>query len=696
MGLDLTAIASFFTTSPGIYLHTLVTGSALLWLIAIAAVQVMRESDQPRSKHLMIGTSFLLLVVVTLLLTALTNINNPSGESLLAGILERGATLLLIIWLLWTLLEKDSGVLLTATTIVATLSIFVFSALSYLIIYLAPSFLTLDSFLLDLIWQVGVILFIVMGLILLPIRRPKKWVLGMVLMGCLGAGQAFQLSLSDGNLGLMGLTRLTQTFSLPWLLILSQHLAEAPGRSEPPVVPAHPAGTEQTVDTKPQLVDLLLQINLQEQASEKFKAIARALSLSVVGDICYLARRRHETKKIEFLAGYDLIREVYLPDKTVLSEHLPELTKAWDQDSVLARNQDDPDVPDVETLSNLLKYHRTGNLLAYPLNDPDGDSTGGVILLSPYTDKEWTPEVQQLLNEIKKTLSLVLFGPNPLHNLRQDLQEKTASIKQLKQASKELTDSISAREKQIGALQSTLTKLKARYQIEKLESVKQIETLHQRMANISSQRISQVDTSARMEQLQTEMRQLYYERDQLKADLAHAQARIEQLLFQSGQARPSAGSDESQIISLDSITANVRLKVSPLLKRKGLNLNIHNPDGRQRIRTNPELLQSALEGLLGNAAEASPTGGSLQFNLRLSMETGMLIAEITDHGQGLSQDEQTRIFSSGDVEIPGIGNIRSVRSTMQAIRALNGKIWLRSKQKDHTTFRIQLPVRIID
>ena len=74
----------------------------------------------------------------------------------------------------------------------------------------------------------------------------------------------------------------------------------------------------------------------------------------------------------------------------------------------------------------------------------------------------------------------------------------------------------------------------------------------------------------------------------------------------------------------------------------------------------------------------------------------MLIAEVTDHGEGLTQDEQTLLFSATETDIPGIGSLPSIRAAIRAIRVLNGKIWLRSTKQQSTTFRVQVPIRIID
>jgi len=74
----------------------------------------------------------------------------------------------------------------------------------------------------------------------------------------------------------------------------------------------------------------------------------------------------------------------------------------------------------------------------------------------------------------------------------------------------------------------------------------------------------------------------------------------------------------------------------------------------------------------------------------------MLIIQVTDFGAGLTQAEQTAFFSADHESISGIGSIQSIRTAIRAIRVLNGKIWLKSKKDLFTTFRVQLPIRIID
>ena len=114
------------------------------------------------------------------------------------------------------------------------------------------------------------------------------------------------------------------------------------------------------------------------------------------------------------------------------------------------------------------------------------------------------------------------------------------------------------------------------------------------------------------------------------------------------------------------------------------------------IKTDPEILHTALIRLMENAIQASKEGGKIQLSLKLSFETGMLILDVTDFGEGLSQTEQRVLFNTDRDALPGIGSIKSIRDAVSANRLLKGKIWLKSKKKVFTTFRIQVPVRIID
>jgi len=696
MGINLSAIFTLLTSPPGYLIYHLVVSLGLAVIISLALARRNRSVNGRRALHVLIGCGVLLLIHISLFITTFLSINLPVNNPLVPGMVERLAGSLTIIWVIWVYIEDDKGFILTGLNIFLSLVLCFGAAVSLVILYLQPLIQILDRSILDILWQGGSLLLILIGLVILIARRPHQWGVAALSLIFLGFGYSLQITLFDTNFSLMGPVRLALTLTLPWLLALTQRFPILMKDLESPVPEIKQESNSKPVDTKPELVDLLLKINLKENNTEKFQAAARALSLSVVADICYLVRILPAGNEVELAAGYDLIREIDLPSTTLERDELLHIMDAWADKRVLQLSQAHSDTRDAYTLALSLNYHQIGNMLAYPLNFPNQPTVGGVIFLSPYTSKHWGAETLRLMDEIKYTLTQVLFAPNPLDNLRADLDRKQEQMDKLREASERLSNALSEKESLISTLGSTIKKLKAKYQIEKLESVKQMDALRQEIDKYHSQSNAQRDITSRLEHLTAEIRQLTQERDQLKTDLARANARIKHLETQTGQTGPTRLSMDNQVISLDSIAANVRLQVASLLQQKNLDLEILNPDGRQMIRTDPELLQNVLHGLLKNAIQVSPYESSIKLTQNLSLETGMLIAEVTDFGEGLTQEEQTALFSADHEAIPGIGSIQAIRNAIRAIRVLNGKIWLRSKKNQFTTFRVQLPVRIID
>ena len=498
---------------------------------------------------------------------------------------------------------------------------------------------------------------------------------------------------------LKGPTRKSDSAKSDRIDYLKQRLQPNPRNTHTPNPPEPiPAGgnIEMTADTKPALVNSLLEISLSPTREERYQAIVRALSLSVVSDICYLIEVSESQDKLHVLTGYDLIREVPLKPDTLTTTDLPLIMDAWRAYQPIELAQNGSKVRDMRTLASLLNHHTAGNLFAYPLGLPNEPLAGGVIFLSPYTNKPWGEKIRQLMDEIQGTLTNVLYLPTQDEQRLQKENQKQLSIFTLEEEIERLRKGLAEKDVLIHENEITIKGLKAKYQIEKMEAISNIERMKSKIAELTAQVAYPGQQNAQKEQLLNEIRLLTDEREQLRLALSRANSMIAELRTESGQTGPIRLSLESQIISLDSIAANVRLRVATQIQQKNLLLEIHNPDGRQMIRTDPELLQTALHELLINAIRASDHGGTVKLNQKLSLEMGMLIIQVTDFGEGLTQAEQADLFSAQHDDIPGIGDVQAIRNAIRAIRVLNGKIWLKSDKAAFTTFRFQIPVRIID
>ena len=225
-----------------------------------------------------------------------------------------------------------------------------------------------------------------------------------------------------------------------------------------------------TADTKPALVNLLLKINTTQTKDEKYQTVAQALSLSVVADICFLISRSKEDEKIHILCGYDLIRETILKADILSREDLPNVITAWESRQALNLSYADANLRDAQTLAMLLNYHTIGSLFAYPLGLPGHPWVGGVFFLSPYTGKRWDDKTLQLMDQIKDTLSMVLFGPDALEAASQESIQAEVKINALLQAAENLHAALTEKETLIREKDALIKGLKAKFQIDRMES----------------------------------------------------------------------------------------------------------------------------------------------------------------------------------------------------------------------------------
>lgn len=696
MGNDSLTIFNILTKNPGDLIYHLVVGCAMLLIIILAATKVKHVGVGFRARHVLVGCGILFIAQVILFSLSLSLDPQHTPLPAVTGLIEHFVHGLGVIWLVWTFLEPKKQILFTSVSGLLSFCLFLICGLSIAFVLFQIQFLQLSDSLLLILWQIGTIILILSGLILVLILRPERWGVAISVLILLTLGYLLQLSL-DSPAPLLGTVRLAQMISFPWLLALVSRFSEKGlTTGSPEVYHDEPPSKHLPKPVKPKLIDDLLKINLAETDQEKFKAVARALSLSVVSDICYLIACPEESEEVHILAGYDLIREEPLHKASLKREDFPKIIEAWEQNQHLDLHQVGTDIQDAATLTSLLRYPRTGNLFAFPLHLPGQAIKGGVIFLSPYTNKQWGEVVLRQMSEIETTLAQVLFTQDIQNKQRSQIDEPQISIKGLKKQKGQLEEALSHKDDQIKALNNNIKQLKAKYQKEKLQAVKQMDYLEEKVQELNRQSASREKQVKEVERTSERIRQLINERDQLKTALDKANDRIRKLESQDDQTGPIRLSLESQIVSLDSIAANVRLQINDQLRQKNIALEIINPDGRQMVKTDPELLQTILQGLLDNAILASEQNAKIQFSQKISYETGMLILQITDYAEGLTPDEQKDLFNADRTAVPGIGSIQSIRSAIRAIRILNGKIWLRSKKGAFTTFRVQLPIRIID
>lgn len=694
MGFDASTPSNLLTSSPGDLIYHLVIGFALLLTLTYAILSLRKAENAASAKHLLIGTSILLFVQLVLFSLSTTFSLEIFAVSPTFAMIERIAAGLSVVWLVWLFFEQDPRFIWTGSSVFLTIGMLFFGTtlivLNNLDLAIMPDMNQLHL----VFWQSGVLFLILASLVILYLKRPRQWLIAAVMLLLQGAAHLYHIiQFTPGSLGLEAV-RWAQTLSLPWILCLLLRLPvpaiKIPGFQQ------QSAKTSERVDITPFLVNDLLKISLLENKPEKIKAIVKAVSLAARSDICFLLQIADQQQDIHFLTGYDLIRETFIESAHVSQHDLSLILESWKVNQFLKLSDHDSDTRVFTTLTKILGYHRIGYLLAYPLNLPEQQLNGGVIFLSPYTDKHFGETTITLMDETRQTLARVLFEAKPQQIPQTFDVDLKSEVLALQEEKEKLTQTLLENESMLAKLEGQLKGWKAKYQIEKFDSVQHIERLKDELTHLNTQLAEQPDKSDQLEQLQSKIRQLIAERDQLQTALSRANAQIEDLKLQVGQTGPIRLSMDNQVISLDSIATNAKIELAAAIQQKDIELEIVNPEAAAMIKTDPGLLQTILFHLLDNAIKASDSGRPVQLIQKLSYETGMLIIQVTDYGKGLTPSEQSALFGPEPREVPGIGSLASIREAVRAIRVMNGKVWLKSEKGTFTTFRAQVPVRIID
>ncbi|MCX6112632.1 MAG: ATP-binding protein, partial [Proteobacteria bacterium] len=130
---------------------------------------------------------------------------------------------------------------------------------------------------------------------------------------------------------------------------------------------------------------------------------------------------------------------------------------------------------------------------------------------------------------------------------------------------------------------------------------------------------------------------------------------------------------------------NICLKSHKLL----INMNSHD---ELLISGNMGELQQVLFNLITNAVHATPSGGEIRINTEKSAN-GQICIDISDTGCGISEDILPRIFEPFfTTKEKGKGTGLGLFVSYGIINEHNGRIDVKSKKNEGTTFSIYLPL----
>jgi two-component system sensor histidine kinase KdpD len=143
--------------------------------------------------------------------------------------------------------------------------------------------------------------------------------------------------------------------------------------------------------------------------------------------------------------------------------------------------------------------------------------------------------------------------------------------------------------------------------------------------------------------------------------------------------------------SVEDLVESALDKLRPAVQDR--NIQVKMATDLPEVLVDGELIEVALRQLIDNALKYSPPGSPV--SVAAEANEGRLIVSVADHGPGIPEAEQARIFEkfyradASRHQIPGAG--LGLVIAREIIHAHGGEIWVESKLAEGSIFRFSLP-----
>lgn len=532
----LTQAFSLLAEPPGNLIYHLVLVFSIAAALQAAFIH-WRMSAFPQARRTVIGLTILMLPQVLLFVISGLGWQGLLNLAVFLPPFDRAVTLISLIWIFWLWAFPEPS--RVADAVAALLTLFVVTALALALASWGglPPGTPYNTTLQDFIWQAATLGVIALSLLVLFVRRPNGWGNGfsVLVLAFLGHGLYLVFGRQEGNYP--GIVRMASMAMYPFLLTLSQRFP-MPGAEKRPVVQARKdthLEERRFYSADPKTLHALLALAAETNADKVSQAITRAIAQTLLADLCFLIYLTDNKNQLVVASGYDLIREENLEGASLSQITLPMLTNALQRGRAL-RLPASSTSADMKGIGTLLGLNNPGHLMVVPIITPDKDVLGGILVLSPYSDRAWRAEDQAFLSNIAASLVPVIQRNQRLTMLEQRQQETDSALliahrqlEELQRQNKDLQarlDALQERAEQSQAQDEKMASLLALQQ----EAQKQIEALQKENEELRAARRARSGAlSGDMEYMEAELRASLAQVARLQNELAEANMKLLQL-----------------------------------------------------------------------------------------------------------------------------------------------------------------------
>src|SRR5215210_2489525 len=418
MGASLSQIFSVLTEPAGSLIYHLILVFSIAGALQSSFVH-WRSSEFPQARRTMLGLVVLLVAQIVLFLISGFGIQGLINLPLFLPPLDRAVTLFSLVWLIWLWAfpepsrPADAGTWLLSLLVLSALGLSLAAYSTTQTSFSSYNLTTSDSY-----WQLASIGFSLLGLFLLAVRRPNGWGYGIAVFLLSFAGHLLYMMVGRVEGDFPGAVRLAHMAAYPILLTLPQRFPTSSNRLTSVKQQDAPVGERRKYSTDPKTFHALLALAGESSTEKLSQAITRAIAQTMLADLCFLIYLTDNNNQMQIASGYDLIREENLEGGSLNKTVIPMLTNALQRGRPL-RLPSSSTSADIKGLSDLLGLTSPGHLMSVPIITQDKEPLGGVLLLSPYSNRLWSAEDQAFLTNIALSLVPIIQRGQKMTSLEQ-------------------------------------------------------------------------------------------------------------------------------------------------------------------------------------------------------------------------------------------------------------------------------------
>lgn len=397
-------IFTILITPPGNLVYHLILAFSVV--AALQAAQTgRRNSGFPYPSRILFGLILLLLAQLVLFLSSGLAWQQLANPQRFLPPLDRTVAVFSLLWMVWLWCFPRPSRFADALTGLFSLAVIILALFTLNAWMREDLALPFNASVYDLGWEVASLSIAFIGILLLLILRPVGWGTGMAALGLILAGYVVNLLSITAVGDFSGILRLSQLCAFPLLLGLAQHFVPLPTE---PAMSAAEENTKKHAGPDPRLTQAWLQLAAEKDPAKIGTAIARVISQTLLADFCFLLASPGENGLWTLRGGYDQVAGEALPEITLQQEKIPTLAASLQRGrAVRLESRAAPPAADLKYIGSAFGLEDAGDLLSSPLIS-NGKVWGGIVVLSPYSTRLWSPEDQAFLSTAADTLILIL------------------------------------------------------------------------------------------------------------------------------------------------------------------------------------------------------------------------------------------------------------------------------------------------